>query len=404
MPRRSPAFVCLLALASVIAVTLAAPTLASGAPLPGSPVPKRFVGMNADGPLLTPQDGVSLAPQFKRMVASGVESVRTTFDWSAAQPYASWNDVPAGQLNRFGSGAYGVPTSFAQTDQLVKQADARGLSLLPVVIYAPLWDQAPARPSLFAAPATDQPYANYLTTLVQRYGPNGSFWSENPGLVKRPIRTWEIWNEPDITEFWPIQPFAPSYVALLRAAHTAIKQADPGARIVLGGVTGYAWRDLPQIYRQGARGLFDIVDVHPFTKYPPGVIVILNQVRQVLNREGDRRKPMIVGELTWPSSLHRTTHVYDFETTRAGQARNTSAALRLLAANRASLRLLSVYYYTWMGDEYRGADPFAFSGLFAWQNGRVTAKPALTVFRQLALAMERCRRKGRIATVCAARG
>ncbi len=406
MPRL-PAFVRLLVpVVAGVALALAVPPMAVAQPrLPGTPVPKGFVGVNVDGPMVTPQDNVALAPQFKAMVADGVESVRTTFDWSGAQPYASWSGVPSGQVGGFQSGAGGVPTSFAQTDQLVELADARGLSVLPVVIGAPSWDQSPVHPTVFAAPATFQPYADYLTTLVQRYGPNGSFWSQHPELVKRPIRMWEIWNEPDLSTFWPNQPFAPSYVALLSAAHQAIKQADSGARVVLGGLTNYAWEELPSIYRQpGARGLFDIVDVHPFTKQPAGVIEILSKVRAAMRRAGDGSKPLIAAEVSWPSSLHQTNHVYDFETTPAGQARNIGTVLPLLAANRSRLRLMSFYLYTWMGDEFRGADPFSFAGLIAWRSGRVSAKPALKTFRQGALALERCRRKGRLATSCAARG
>ena len=122
-----------------------------------------------------------------------------------------------------------------------------------------------------------------------------------------------------------------------------------------------------------------------------------------MRRAGDSSKPLIAGEVSWPSSLNQTDHVYDFETTPAGEARNVSAVVPLLAANRGRLRLMSFYFYTWMGDEFRGADPFSFAGLLAWRGGRVSAKPALKAFRQGALALERCRRKGRLATSCAAR-
>lgn len=373
----------------------------------GTPVPKGFVGVNVDGPMVNPQDQVALAPQFKLMVGAGIESARTVFDWSAAQPYASWSDVPSGQASSFVGGAGGVPTNFAETDQLVEAASARGVSVLPVVLYAPSWDQSSVPPITFgfAAPATPQPYANYLTTLVQRYGPNGSFWSEHPELAKRPIRMWEIWNEPNIAQYWPIQPFVASYVALLSAAHQAIKQADPGARVVLGGLTNAEWTDLASIYRQpGARGLFDVVDVHPFTKQPAGVIAILKLVRAAMDRFGDKRKPIIAGEISWPSALNQAAHLFDWETTPSGQAKKTSAVLSLLGANRRRLGLMGFYYYSWMGDEYPGAYPWNFAGLLAWRGGRVSAKPAFKAFRKGALALERCRRKGSLASRCAARG
>ena len=57
-----------------------------------------------------------------------------------------------------------------------------------------------------------------------------------------------------VTVFWPSRPFQYSYVSLLRAAHTAIKHADPGAKVVLGGMPNYSWLSLKSIYRiRGAR-------------------------------------------------------------------------------------------------------------------------------------------------------
>ena len=94
----------------------AAPTAASAR------VPQGFVGMMADGPLFDP--GVNLPRQLDRMVASGVESLRVSFSWAAAQPYQSWADVPAGQTSAY-QNVNGVPTSFAATDQIVGLAARR---------------------------------------------------------------------------------------------------------------------------------------------------------------------------------------------------------------------------------------------------------------------------------------
>ena len=49
-------------------------------------VPNGFFGVVADGPLI---DGlVPAAPEFQRMQASGVETIRVVFDWASAQPGA----------------------------------------------------------------------------------------------------------------------------------------------------------------------------------------------------------------------------------------------------------------------------------------------------------------------------
>jgi hypothetical protein len=359
--------------------------------LPGTPVPRGFVGVNIDGPMITAQNGVALPDQFGVMGSSGVQSVRAVFSWSTAQPYATSADVPAGQQGAFVTGAGGVPTNFAGTDQIVGLAAAQGMTVLPIVIGTPSWDLGAVRYgfSLYR-PRDNGPYGQYLTTLIGRYGPRGSFWSQNPNLPRRPIRMWQVWNEANLGFFWPTQPFASSYVALLRVAHAAIKQADPGARVVLAGLTKFSWRALATIYRvRGARKLFDVVEAHPYTKYPTGVIQILGYVRSTMDGAGDRGKPIIAGETGWLSSLHQTPHFLDYETTEAVQAQRLRSLLPLFAANRARLRLSGFYWYTWMGDEYPGAYDFNFSGLLAFHNGQVRAKPALAAFGQAAQQIER---------------
>ncbi len=104
-----------------------------------------------------------------------------------------------------------------------------------------------------------------MSALVERYEPDGTFWQTHHPKV--PIRMWQIWNEPNLKVFWDKQPFQRSYVSLLRAAHSAIKQADPNAKVVLASMPNFSWKQLAGIYKiHGARKLFDVVGVHPYTK------------------------------------------------------------------------------------------------------------------------------------------
>lgn len=382
-----------------LAVVLAVSIVGLGIPSASAAgVPAGFVGMNADGPVFS-VPGQS-KHQLDGMVASGVESIRVVFDWHAAQPYADWNQVPIDLVGNFQPDP--VPTSFAATDQMVYLAARRHLTVLPVVLYSPSWDSAPHPADALAVPQSALPYGNYLGLLVRRYGPRGSFWRAHPGLPKVPIRSWQIWNEPNLLNFWPA-PLVPNYVSLLRAAHTAIKQADPGAKIVLAGMPDYVWADLALLYKGGARGLFDAVAVHPYTKTVQGVITILQLVRRVMDRAGDRRKPIILTELNWPAALHRTPFYAGFETTAAGQARKIAAAIPLLARYRRRLGLRGFYYYTWVTNDVPGGDPFQFAGLLGRSHGRFVKEPAYDAFRRAALALEGCSLKAAVATQCARR-
>jgi arabinogalactan endo-1,4-beta-galactosidase len=364
----------------------------------GTPVPQRFVGVNVGGPLFgTP--GVDPAGQFNLMVSSGVQSVRTVFDWSAAQPYRSWAEVPADQKSRFVN-VGGVPTDFSATDAVVGLAAQRGLTVLPSVLYAPKWDAGRNHNGGAPPPARTGPYANYLTALIHRYGPHGSFWrSHHPRVA---IRAWQIWNEPNLTVYWP-QPFAASYVKLLAAAHRAIKHADRGAKVVISAITNVAWKDLAKVYAiHGARRLFDVVSVNGFTSTPKRVVEFLRLVRQAMTRHGDRRKPLLYTEMSWPSAKGQSLEQFDWDTTQSGQARDIASVVPMLAANRKALGLQGFYYYTWIAEEYKGAfNDFNFAGLVRYQpDQQVVVKPALAAFKRGALKIEGCKRKGRLATQC----
>lgn len=372
-------------------LSLAVPAAASAS------LPSGFVGMNVGSPLFS--SGVNTNAQLATMAASGVESIRVLFNWGAAQPYATWSDVPPSERRDYVNDP--VPTSFTATDQIVGDAAAHGLQVLPTVLYTPWWDALPDSNSKYSQPADPDALANYLTLLVDRYGPHGTFWNEHPALPKVPIRMWQIWNEPNNTDYyWSDNPPWPSYVAVLKAAHDAIHQADPGAKVVLGGLSNWSWQYLQSIYEvPGASDTFDVVAIHPYTKTPQGVITILHYDRNVMAKHGDADKPILVTEVGWPSSTGKT-RANPFQATEAQQASRISQVLPLLASNRQQLHLLGFDYYTWVGVEHPNGYFWFYAGLFRYASHRFVAKPAYYAFRNGALALEGCRLKGRLATIC----
>jgi Cellulase (glycosyl hydrolase family 5) len=364
-------------------VTARAATTAPATTVPK--VPSGFVGVNLDGTLANGQP--SLAPAMSTIARTGVESVRAAFNWAAAQP------TQAG------------PYDFSQSDMIVSDAAREGLAVLPVVMYTPNWDARPNPPGTIAIPRNDGPYAAYLTALVNRYGPHGTFWSEYPTLPKRPIRQWQIWNEPNFSYYWPTRPFAPSYVALVKAAHTAIKQADPSAQVVLAGMPNDAWDYLQQIYAvPHAASYFDVVAAHPYTVDPSNVIVFLQNMRAVMKRHGNANKPIVITEMGWNSSVgHKPSDNFCCQSTEARQAVKVAEVLPLLARYRASLKLQAFYYYTWASHGTNGGPSANWAGIFQISGSKLVPKPVYATFKTGVLAIEHCRRIGKLAGSCAAR-
>jgi hypothetical protein len=383
---------------AILACAAALALVPTAAAKPAPRVPAGFVGVVADGPIA--EAGADPTTELSTMVASGVESVRLVFHWSDAQPHRRLEDVPADARARFTPTA-GAPTDFGRFDTLVAETARRGLRVLPVVTTAPGWAAKP--PGGFASPPSNPAdYAAFARALVERYGPRGSLWRERPDLPRRPIRKWQIWNEPNLRASWSEASWVGPYLDLLRAARRSIRAADPGARIVLAGFANLSWRSLAAVYRQpGARRLFDEVAIHPYTRQVGGLATILGYVRAVMRRNGDARKPISVTEFGWPSAQGKAVG-FGIETTERGQAVRVARALRLLARVRVRLGIAAVYWYTWSAREQGSDSIFPYSALRRHEpTGTVTSKPALRAFRATALTLEHCRAKSKLATRCA---
>ena len=89
-------------------------------------------------------------------------------------------------------------------------------------------------------------WSAFLRDAADRYGPDGSFWRENPDLPYLPIRDWEIWNEENIVTF--TAPASPaSYAELLRISGRVLHGADPGSKVIVGGLFGRPLQVPPNI-------------------------------------------------------------------------------------------------------------------------------------------------------------
>jgi hypothetical protein len=371
-----------------LGVALACP----GAALAARTVPYGWVGAAVtDGTLLS-SDSL-LASETLNMRSAGVESIRVPVYWSQFQPYRRRSSVPAGLRERFSFLGRGrVPTDLSVTDNVVEQASRRGLRVLPAVLAAPRWAKGRNPYHEIVQPRGTRDYVNYLLTLVDRYGPHGTFWDAVQGVPYRPIRAWQIWNEPDHANFWrhrghkwPVE-----YVRLVKAAHRALKRVDRGAKVVLGGLTGYSWYNLPKLYKAGLKGNYEELALHPYTRDVGNVVRTLELCRQVMRRYHDNGRPIRLTELSWPASRRRVRarDQLAFAVTEGQQAARLTDAYRVLARKRHKLNISGVDWFTWLST-YHGDNPWYYAGLRSIDyDGTVRAKPAYTAYRRVARRLE----------------
>jgi hypothetical protein len=342
------------------ALVLAAPGAAAARSTPAG-----FFGVMVNGVLDAP--AVNLGAESATMRRTGVESERFEIAWDLVEPTQGHFD-------------------FAATDRKVAAAARNGIEVLGLVVRSPNWAAStPGQP--FSPPRDPATYAAFLRTLIARYGPRGNFWTANPSLPRHPVRYWQIWNEPNIAvNFVGVASWPRRYALLLRAAYRAVHAADDGARVVMAGLANFSWRDLSKAYRAGARGSFDVAAVHPFSGRASNSVKITRLNRDVMNRNGDTRKPIWLTELTWSSAKGRKRPLtQNWETTEAGQAARLRQAYTLYVRARRSLRLERIFWYTWATVDRNSKNSFDYSGLRTLQpNGRFVDKPALAAFRAMA--------------------
>jgi hypothetical protein len=337
-------------------------------------VPLGWLGVNADGPIV---DGVNGPPdsEWAYMASTGSEGARIAVRWSDMQP------------------ARGAPIQFGELDRLVLGAARHGMPVLPVVEATPGWAALRPQDGIASPPRDPADLAAFMTALVRRYGPRGALWKTHRGVRAIPVRDWQVWNEPNFTGFWSVQPYAAAYVKLLRAAHRAIHAVDPHGRTILAGLTGRSWEALRTLYQAGAHGAFDAVALNAFTRRPADMVRIGELARREMRKHHDGRVPIWFTELTWPASVgHIDQPSATYATTEQGQKTNLRRAVLALAAARRRVGIGRVYWYTWMSREGTSS-VFDWSGLRRIRNGGVADAPSLGAFRSVARRLEGCAKR-----------
>ena len=300
-----------------------------------------------------------------RIRGAGVGLIRQTFDWAGIER----------RPRRYSLHAY---------DRFVVSAAERGLQVLPILFNPPAFrSSAPERGARRGTypPRRPAEMGRFAALLVDRYGPSGSLWRARPGVRRLPIRSWQVWNEPSVSAYWPSGPDAGEYAALLRAVGAAIKRRDPGAEIVTAGIPASSsgvplLRYVDDLYLAGAGSAFDVLAIHAYARDPDDVLAAVEEARGAMRRRGDARKPMWITELGWASDGPPS----EFTVGAGRQAAHIDRTLRALTAARARLGLRGVVYYGWRdGRPYEGGRDFwgLHTGLL---DLRGRPKPALASF------------------------
>jgi polysaccharide biosynthesis protein PslG len=346
---------------ALLVVSAVSGVLAAGA----DAVPGNFWGV-------APQAAPS-ADQYQRLKRGGVDSVRIPIEWGAIQ---------AGRDGGF---------NWNGTDELVGGAAAAGIEIFPFLTGAPTWavKQAVVNRAAHAKAPQNLPVRNHVqksgwTTFVgeavRRYGPHGAFWAANPAVPYRPVRVWQIWNEPNF-KYFVARPNPAEYGKLVKLSTPVIKRIDHGAKIVLAGLFAapkeaaykrrppqayYATDFIRQLYRRtpGIKSKFDGVALHPYTYEFKEIAGYVEELREVLKSSHDPGVGLWITELGWSAGRPNKSNGHNgFEKGPKGQAAQLKGAFRMLRAKQRKWRVKQVFWFS--VDDRPGACNFCDgSGLF----------------------------------------
>jgi arabinogalactan endo-1,4-beta-galactosidase len=326
------ALVALAAAGSLLASPLASSSTAATSTKP----PTQF-GMSY-GERLSRMSATDLAATLDDAKALGVTWVRADLSWTTVQNggRTSWD--------------------WSGFDRVVAATKARGLDVLPILAYTPAWARDSGCYKFSCPPRSATDFAAFASAAVKRYSSYG-------------VRTWEVWNEPNLAQFWP-KPDPVRYATLLKATSKAVKAADPGAKVLLGGLAALE-NSAPSIGPReyltavcvaGACGSFDAVSYHPYTfPFPSSYYATWSawskitatplSLASILTKYGVGAKPIWVTEYgaptagngtavdgTWASLTSTADHV-----TEGWQASLATDAVQQAVANP---KVVAFFWYT----------------------------------------------------------
>ena len=264
-----------------------------------------------DAALGTPLFGVQMygntsntSPYYNALVGANASWLRVELSWAAAEPTSQVPPV-------YNWGAIDSNLAAARADQA-------GLNLIATVNHAPGWAAAVGTGPLNSDSRED--LANFMAALVERY--DGDGLDDAPGSPV--VLYWEMYNEPDSNSNVNDSGFLPpvgwgdvgeEYAFMLEEVYTAVKTANPNAKVVFGGIA-YDWFKseggkfvdsfLEDVLNAGGGDYFDVMNFHSYPAFyvnwtnnqGSGLIEKAAEIRSIMENF-ELEKPLIITESGW---------------------------------------------------------------------------------------------------------
>ena len=217
---------------------------------------------------------------------------------------------------------------FSAWDRLVKALDAHKIRAVFILDYSnPLYDGG-------LSPSSDEgraAFARWAAAAVRHF--------RNHGIL------WEMWNEPNIPQFWKPKPDVEQYAKLALAVGRAIREAEPGELYIGPATSCMDFAFLEGCFKAGVLEYWSAVSVHPYRQEGPETVAPdYAKLREMIDQYAPKGKsiPILSGEWGYSSGWG------NFDETKQGKM-----LPRQWLTNLANDVPLSIWY-DWHDD---GQDP-----------------------------------------------
>ncbi|MBT7301154.1 MAG: hypothetical protein HN849_16660 [Victivallales bacterium] len=171
---------------------------------------------------------------------------------------------------------------YAAAEAALAATAREGLAIIGEMSGNPGW--ATVNGSRLAPPKDWQAWERHVEQVVTRF--------------RDRVHVWEIWNEPDIGQFWTGTP--EEYVLLLKHAYIGAKRADPDCLVMSAGLDGGGEKYLARLLELGAGEYCDLVGGPPYAGSAEVADFRMAIMRRILAFH-KLNKPLWITEIGWQS-------------------------------------------------------------------------------------------------------
>jgi hypothetical protein len=310
-------------------LTALAPTTAAQAR-----VPKSFFGIASGGSV----DKTDIALMRK----TKVRTFRLMVFWRAAEP---------------SRGTF----RWSGTDARVGELARNGITAVPWAWGSPQWatgDGLPGVPPLKGNALLA--WKSFLKELVNRYGKGGQYWKDHPSVPSKPVKSVQVWNEPNLAKYFAkagtnppksVPKTATAYGKFVIASDKAIHKADKHAKVILAGLSGVPKKKklepnnfIKKLLRvKKIKQHFDAAALHPYAPKIRKFKSRITDFRKALNKGGAKKKEITLTEVGWGSAKNGKR----LNKGIAGQAKLLKKSFKLTLERRKKWKIDRLYWFDW---------------------------------------------------------